>query len=286
MQEQEITMIDVDYPRDATHNCVSDAISMFDNFAREFRSKSFDNQTEADFGIGPVNYDVIYDEVHMVMEDEEDQLGENRKMRAASPRSKTSIPLSNIVENEKLFGEELMRFEATLLYNKKGNEDSFAGNLPAGHRAAIRMEVQENIEKQALTQNLIRYASPNRRILKEIATNLSKRGLRVNMAEAQDLGFAFWCHDGPEYDMAHDPEWWEGTSMKSCEVMSLLSRYQWEYHFSQLIRTTLGALAEFDETLRVPSSPKTSDEEMRSPRKKKRKVIASPSISFVDLGDD
>jgi hypothetical protein len=57
--------------------------------------------------------------------------------------------------------------------------------------------------------------------LKEIATNLSKRGLRVNMAEAQDLGFAFWCHDGPEYDMAHDPEWWEGASMKSCEVMTL-----------------------------------------------------------------
>jgi hypothetical protein len=143
MQQQDITMVDADYPRDATHNCVSDAISMFDNFAREFRSKSFDNQTEADFGIGPVNYDVMYDEVHMFMEDEEDQPDGNRKMRAASPRSKTSILLSNIVENEKLIGEDLMKFEATLLYNKEGNEDSFAGNLPAGHRAAIRMEIQE-----------------------------------------------------------------------------------------------------------------------------------------------
>jgi hypothetical protein len=45
-------------------------------------------------------------------------------------------------------------------------------------------------------------------------------------------------------------------------------------------------LAEFDETRRVPTSPKTSDEEMRSPRKKKRKVVTSPSISCVDLGDD
>ncbi|PQE19648.1 mating-type protein [Rutstroemia sp. NJR-2017a BVV2] len=284
--EQDITMIDAVYPRDATHNCALDAIGMFDNFATEFQSESSDNQTEADFGIGPVNYDVIYDKVHMFMEDEEDQTGESRKMRAVSPRSKISISLSKIVENEKSIGEDLMKFEATLLYNKEGNEDSFVGNLPAGHRVAIRMEIQENIEKQALAQNLIRLASPNRRILKEIATELSKRDVRVNMAEAQDLGFAFWCQDGPEYDIAHDPEWWEGASTKSCEVLCLLSRYQWEYHFSQLIRTTLGALAEFDETARDPTSPKTSDEEMRSPRKKKRKIVASSSISCVDLEDN
>ncbi|KAM3068261.1 hypothetical protein ACMFMF_009077 [Clarireedia jacksonii] len=274
MQEENITMTDADYSRDAIHNTALGAIGMFDNFVTEFQSESSDNQTEADFGIGPVNYDVIFDRVHMSMQEEEDQTGETKKMRAVSPRSKTFLPLSKIVENEKSIGEDLMRFEATLLYNKDRNEDSFVGNLPAGHRAAIRMEIQENIETQALARNLIKPASPNRRVLKEIATELSKRDLRVNMAEAQDLGFAFWCHDGPEYDMAHDAEWWEGASTKSFEVISLLSRYQWEYHFSQLIRTTLGALAEFDDTARVLNSPEKSDEEIRSPRKKKRKIAA------------
>nr|AJW31348.1 putative mating-type protein [Rutstroemia cuniculi]AJW31354.1 putative mating-type protein [Rutstroemia cuniculi]AJW31363.1 putative mating-type protein [Clarireedia homoeocarpa] len=296
MQEQDITMIDAVYTRDATHNCALDAIGMFDTFAAEFQSESSDNQTEADFGIGPVNYDIIYDKVQMFMEDEEDRIGEGRKMRAISPQSEISIPLSKIVEHEKSIGEDLMKFEATLLYNKEGNEDSFVGNLPAGHRVAIRLEIQErvypislftlqktnmhrrNIEKQALARNLIKLASPNRRILKEIATEISKRDVRVNMAEANDLGFAFWCQDGPEYNIAHDPEWWEGASTKSYEVMCLLSRYQWEYHFSQLVRTTLGALAEFDETARDPPNPRTSDEEMISPKKKKRKIVASSSI--------
>lgn len=143
MPEEDITMVDANHSRESMHNCMLDAIGMFDNFATEFQSESSDSETEVDFGIGPVSYDVTYDKVHKFKQEEENRNGKIRKIRAVSPQYKNFLALSRVVENEKVIGENIMRFEATLLYNKDGNEDSSVGNLPAGHRAAIRMTIHE-----------------------------------------------------------------------------------------------------------------------------------------------
>jgi hypothetical protein len=96
------------------------------NFAQEFQN--FDPQVtvstpQADRGIGPVQYTLKLPSEAQI------SIGILHK-------------LNKVIELEKSTGDELIKFDASLLFLASGKEDP-KGFLPPGCRAAIRTEIQE-----------------------------------------------------------------------------------------------------------------------------------------------